>query len=308
MKTVVNSKQVTHLWANKVQSNARNANGSLFFNDSSIFSYGSHFLIAKHVTNSGGQNAVLFTTADYSKTTAKQKCWVRQSIPSAVQVFKIDLSGRFDHVTDDVVTEYNQRKEVILGKALRARSNREWYLQEVQSLHLETLRFVNFFGFDSALVTPLGFDAATLEASRVQRETYEAEKNAKRKQADLITYAEMIADWKAGRRVYGYMPSSIDTMLRLTADGQVETSRGATFPASHAVKGLRLVRSVVASGQEWKTNGHKLPLGHYQIDRITVDGTVFAGCHVVKLAEIERIAAELEAVSEVLGDCLEGCI
>jgi hypothetical protein len=305
MKTVFNSEQVTHIWANKVQSNARNATGSLFFNDSSIFSYGSHFLIAKHVTNAGGQNAVLFTTADSSKTTEQHKYLVRQSIPSAVQVFKIDLNRRFDHVTDDIVMEYNQRKEVILGKALRARSNRKWYLQEVQSLHLETLQFVNFFGFDSALVTPLGFDADTLEASRVQRE---AKKNAKRKQADLITYAEMISDWRAGRRTYGYMPSSIDTMLRLTADGQVETSRGVTFPASHAVKGLRLVRSVVASGQEWKTNGHKLPLGHYQIDRITVDGTVFAGCHVVKLAEIERIAAELEAVSEVLGDCLEGCI
>jgi hypothetical protein len=162
MKTVVNSEQVTHLWANKVQSNARNATGSLFFNDSNIFSYGSHFLIAKHVTNAGGQNAVLFTTADYSKTTEQHKYWVRQSIPSAVQVFKIDLNRRFDHVTDDIVMEYNQRKEVILGKALRARSNRKWYLQEVQSLHLETLRFVNFFGFDSALVTPLGFDAANV--------------------------------------------------------------------------------------------------------------------------------------------------
>jgi hypothetical protein len=293
MKAVVAKRTVAHLWAHKAQSHARNSGNSFFFRDSRIFSYGDHFLIAQHMTNTRGENAVLFTTAGYSVTTSGHKSTVRQAIPRAVPVFNVDLAG-FREATADMVSEYNTRKEETLGKSLRARTNREWHLQDVQRIHDEALAFCAFFGFDASLVTPLGFDAATLEASRIQREQYEAAKLVERQQADSIRYAVHIEDWRCGRRD-AYIPSSIDTMLRVIGD-QVETSRGAWFPVSHAVKGLRLVRAVVASGQELKTNGHKLPLGHYQIDRITVDGTVFAGCHVVKLAEIERIAAELEAV------------
>lgn len=53
-------------------------------------------------------------------------------------------------------------------------------------------------------------------------------------------------------------------------------------------------------GKNWRTNGHTLHLGHYKIDRIMPDGTVYAGCHIVKWAEIERIAGQIEsAVEEV---------
>ena len=90
-----------------------------------------------------------------------------------------------------------------------------------------------------------------------------------------------------------YLRDSIDTMLRVVGEN-VETSRGAVFPVSHARRGLALVRAVVASGQEWITNGKTCHLGHYKIDRIAADGTTFAGCHIVKLAEIERIASDLE--------------
>lgn len=46
--------------------------------------------------------------------------------------------------------------------------------------------------------------------------------------------------------------------------------------------------------KDWRTNGHTLHLGHYKIDRVTGDGTVYAGCHIVKWSEIERIAGQLE--------------
>jgi hypothetical protein len=62
-----------------------------------------------------------------------------------------------------------------------------------------------------------------------------------------------------------------------------------------AVRGLALVRSVMKRGEEWRTNGHTCHLGHYQIDRITADGTVYAGCHQVPWTSIERIAPALDA-------------
>jgi hypothetical protein len=81
-------------------------------------------------------------------------------------------------------------------------------------------------------------------------------------------------------------------MLRVVGD-EVETSLGARFPRAHAIRGLAFVRGVRASGREFIPNGHAIHLGNYVVDRIEPDGTVHAGCHVVRWEEIERIAPQL---------------
>ena len=81
-------------------------------------------------------------------------------------------------------------------------------------------------------------------------------------------------------------------MLRVVGD-EVQTSLGARFPVSHAIRGLAFVRKVRESGREYVRNGHTIHLGHYVIDRIEPDGTVHAGCHVVRWEEIERITPQL---------------
>jgi hypothetical protein len=53
------------------QESGRTSTGTMFFNRSTIYSYGDHFAIAKHVTNEQGQRAILFTERRYSNTTAK---------------------------------------------------------------------------------------------------------------------------------------------------------------------------------------------------------------------------------------------
>jgi hypothetical protein len=83
-------------------------------------------------------------------------------------------------------------------------------------------------------------------------------------------------------------------MLRIT-EGEVQTSLGARFPVSHAQLALAFVRQVRACGREYVRNGHSLHLGHYAVDRIEPDGTVHAGCHVVRWEEIEHIAPQLES-------------
>lgn len=55
MKTVFTDiSQVAHLWANQLQESARNS-GNYYFNGDAIYSYGSHFMIAKHHTNKQGK-------------------------------------------------------------------------------------------------------------------------------------------------------------------------------------------------------------------------------------------------------------
>lgn len=87
------NRTLPHHWAHKTKPSGHTSNSNMFFEGDRIYSYGHHFLIATHVTNTRGENAVLFTTATYSVTTQGHKSRVRQSIPSSLPVFSVDLTG-----------------------------------------------------------------------------------------------------------------------------------------------------------------------------------------------------------------------
>src|SRR4051794_17602476 len=72
MRTVVDSREVAHLWAHRAQEHARDRGGKLYFNGDTIYSYGEHFPIARHVYH-GDQHIVLFTCMGYSNTTSRHK-------------------------------------------------------------------------------------------------------------------------------------------------------------------------------------------------------------------------------------------
>src|ERR1035437_2858663 len=81
-KHVFDTGEIPHLWAHRTQEEARNRQGNLYFADDTIYSYGSHFPIARPVTNEAGERAVLLTTATYSVTTSSHCSAVRSAIPS----------------------------------------------------------------------------------------------------------------------------------------------------------------------------------------------------------------------------------
>jgi hypothetical protein len=111
----------------------------------------------------------------------------------------------------------------------------------------------------------------------------------------LAKEAEKVESWRQGARVHlGY---NLPTMLRVVGD-TVQTSRGAEFPVEHARRAFPLLQRIVASGTAWQRNGHKIPLGHFQIDKVDVGGTVHAGCHIVPWSEIERAARDLGLIAE----------
>lgn len=105
-------------------------------------------------------------------------------------------------------------------------------------------------------------------------------------------HAEEIAAWREGARDKSYNLWSVPTMLRVK-DNVIETSRGASFPLEHGVKAYPFIKKCREESRGFITNGHRVHLGPFKIDRIETDGTVKAGCHIVQFAEIERVAKEL---------------
>ena len=299
MRHIYPNREIPHLWAHQSQDEARNSTGSLYFEGPTIYSYGSHFPIARHVTNVRGEKAVLFTTAHHSVTTSGHCSAVAGAIPPNVPVFRVPhLQNSWGELSDhaDNVESYVRRISELLGKAKRARTNREWLEREALALREQLRGYLAFF--DQVAVTPP--ESGELDTLAAWIREHEREERQRREEAARVAeevrrrdQAEQIQRFLAGDPHASYIPG-VSPMLRVVGD-EVETSLGARFPVEHAIRGLALVRGVRASGREYVRNGHAIHLGNYVVDRIEPNGTVHAGCHVVRWEEIERIAPELSA-------------
>src|SRR5690348_11351714 len=83
-KTVFDTDEIAHLWAHRTQDAARNPQGNFYFSGDTIYSYGSHFPIARHIKGAHGADGVFFTSRSYSNTTAKHVSYTRRSLPDSV--------------------------------------------------------------------------------------------------------------------------------------------------------------------------------------------------------------------------------
>jgi len=306
-KHVFDTGQVPHLWAHRTQEEARNRQGNLYFTGDTIYSYGSHFPIARHVVNEAGDRAVLFTTATYSVTTSSHCSAVRSAIPSGMQVFHVPnvCPGRYSGrglVADDHagnLADYAERIEKHVITSARARSSyaKEWNHEHAACLRDEAFAYCAFFGLpvpNIPEVPEINSEALTAIRKREAKRAAEKAEQTKRERAEaLVRQQELIVKWRAGQ--YFGCFYDVPAMLRIACD-EVQTSRGARFPISHAKRGLAFVRRVRECGQAYVRNGHTIHLGPYAIDRIEPDGTVKAGCHVVSWEEIERLAPALDSL------------
>lgn len=88
------NKQVCERWATNQNKSAKNGKGSLYCSNGVIYSYGTHFPIAKWVNNDQSllfapKPYVKFTTDRYSPTTARHMSMVLRSIPKGVCIKKL---------------------------------------------------------------------------------------------------------------------------------------------------------------------------------------------------------------------------
>lgn len=301
MKQVVyDTHEIPHLWAHQTQSEARNRQGNLYFTGDTIYSYGSHFPIAKHVVSKRGEKAVLFTTGSYGHTTAGHINSVARSIPPDVPVFNVALKSRWsDPEPSRIVTDYTVRIRSRAEAVVTARSTQARKFAALESLIAEANRYCEFSGLKQRFTVPENTDAIkadiAAQAAKDKQQRIRDDAKAKR-QAALARKerAKTIERWIAGENVriphYWGEPQAY---LRIVGD-QVETSQGATFPVEHALRVIPIIRRIRESGTEYHRNGHTIHLGHYPLDHISAKGDVRAGCHLVEYAEVERIAGLLE--------------
>jgi len=313
-RNVYPTNEIPHLWAHKTQPSARNPQGNLYFGGATIYSYGSHFPIARHITHAG-KAAILFTTRSYSSTTAGHICAVRRAIPGNIPVFKIPLFDRAGEIRTGLAYHEERVKQALTAlKAAKSRPSIAVKYIAYKKARIAANSFTDFFTSRKG-IPPLPNDAelaAIYQEQERKRQERQAARDAKRSarwrayeeerkrtaEEWAARMPELLEHWRAGETVpelsycYGYY-DGLPVALRLKGD-MVETTKGARIPVSHAIAALALLRRLKANGQTYQRNGHTIHLGHYSLDSFDSDGTLTAGCHVIPWDEIMRFAPVLD--------------
>ena len=199
-----------------------------------------------------------------------------------------------DYHADDPDT--NTRELVILyGFAVTS------YLSQRDRIPAATRAKLNQWCTDhSELMIATGRERDIRRASRMEARRTETEKRLARERE------EKIAAWLRGENVYG-LPYTSDehggALVRAKSvrrdgdgtiiDGTVQTSQGASVPLVDAIKAYRAAAACRRAGREWKRNGDRIRVGHFQVDRIDADGSFTAGCHRLSWPTMDALAADL---------------
>lgn len=283
-------KDVCHVWAHQLQSDARY--GNIFFDGDTIYSYGRHFPMARVVTVKG-RRVVLFTTRSYSSTTAGHKSEVRCAIPHDTPIFYVD--DVLQKPSRKTLDQYAKRIADQCLVVSRAKSRMDSELATLQKLVDEANLFCETFGFKTRYSMPTNVDEmkqVAAQQTRRQQGRQRAQEIVRKRRLEKEA-AERLArleQWKSGENIYVGRIDGYD-YLRLSADGNVETTANAVVPLKHVNRVAKLILKKAVSGVAWHTNGETIRVGEYNLDSIEENGDVRIGCHLFSRVEIERFAA-----------------
>lgn len=223
----MDASSVAHAWANQAQDEARvPGNGNFYFDGKTIYSYGRHFPIAKHVENAKGEKAVLFTTRRYSNTTSKHISIVRSASNhlNKIYCYSPDNSheGNFERF---------QKEIEAIAPALTVARKPEKYLNEIDQVSDKVKKYAEFFD----LTIPETLQAAMNISSKegylgyAEKKRIAAEAKRKREEKEYRKkHKEELTKWLSGELPYLYLRDGQD-YLRIK-DGRIQTSQRVELP------------------------------------------------------------------------------
>jgi hypothetical protein len=249
VKQVVDTDTVAHLWAHQTQDHARNKLGNFYYDGATIYSYGRHFPIARITTDATGARCVLFTSRDYSMTTAKQKHIARMAC-SHLALYTVEHPDTepcaADH--DAMVRKASEAAD----KATRARKRADWHLSEAKCWIDQANEFNRAFnlGLPHIDLAFLGEHLAQIE-ERIEAERARQE-SERRAQARIAAQEnrERLRAWLRGDSIHP--PRTLRPMVRVNGD-MVETTWGASVPLADAQFTYNVAKACAAKGKTYTT-------------------------------------------------------
>jgi len=283
MRKTADVSTVCHMWANQLQSSCKTPNGSLYFRDNIIFSYGEHFPIA-YMTEIEGEKVVYFTTRKFSNTTAKHMHKVRSAIPANYKILYMRYVYFPDHIAN--IADYEGNIRQYIAKSKNARTTKSWHLNSAKS-EVETLKeYANHFKIalsdelQSLIDLPEIADIESVLLADLEKQKEKAKKLTEEK---VIKFKKFEIDT---------ISSAYDnlTFLRFNPTTEnIETSQYIKVPLQTAKAFYYKIKEILKDGNF--ENGKKF-MHQYNILAITKNH-IQVGCHKIKMLDIEEIATLL---------------
>lgn len=271
MKKVNTPEQTAHLFANQLQNEAYTSSRNFYFYGNSIYSYGSHFCIAKFVDNYN----LLFTERGYSNTTAKHIQVVRHATSHINKIFCANPNG--NHA--DNFKFWLNNAEILADKLKRA-NKPEIYIDQLQQIQSKATVYANYFNIviPETLQTVLKVTtkAEILAYMENKAELIKAEKIAKEKEI-LKRHKIELKKWRNFEISKLYTRNEGIDYLRKN-ETEFQTSQGVKIPLEI---GKRLYNNLA----NVKPNDKFLD---YTINEVTKQ-FIKIGCHKITFKEINNV-------------------
>jgi hypothetical protein len=277
MKKVVNKQQVAHLWANKLQNEARTPTNNFYFHNDTIYSYGSHFPIAKHIER-GGENKILFTLRSYSNTTSKQISIVRGASSHIDKIYCYHLT---DH-EENFKTWLNEAKNI--GRSLLKAKKPEIYINQLNNIKSQVDKYVQFFEIETPLTLAEALNVQNknefLEFSSKISELQKTEAKKKLAEAKKLLKKEL-TKWYNFETNYLYKRLDRDFLRYNTEKNRFETTQRVEIPFVIAKKFYECLEKNIL-----KVGDSVLDYSINYIDKKIIK----IGCHTFEIAYLNQLA------------------
>lgn len=275
MKTTFSNSQLSHVWANQLQSFGKGSN--MHFEGNTIYSYGSHYEIGKIIAAPNCSKVYFVNSNGYSNTTAKHTRHVVNSIPEYFPSFNVPFkNNKFsaEHLPEIIDNMMMQGKKY-LTQQINARTY-FGYFSTASQLFEDVDLICELFDLPKPQ-RPSNYLDAQIKAQHL-RET-QTERENKKAAKEFEKSLELLTKWL--NHEYNGQLYNLPVHLRISSDGKlIETTKGAKVQLSEA---LRLL-SKLKSGED--VNG-------YKIDGFTViennAHAVKIGCHEISWNIINKL-------------------
>ena len=268
MKTVFTNSEIVHVFNEQNQNEGRTSNGSMYFYNNKIYSYGSHYLLGHFIDN----NTIIINDTGYSNTTSKHINLITGATRNRKQYF----TTRTEYKT------VNRNIKYYLNKLTRATKRKDYYLNIID----RTLKmYFDYLEYTKQKTNHKKYKEHR-ETLRLANDFYnnfnnlqETIKESNRKQAikDKKAIIQKVKDWKS-LKINWFRNKTNNDFLRLNNDF-IETSQNVKIPILEAKRLLKLIE-------------HKNIIGQRVDNRFIVKAfksVLKVGCHNIPVKEINYI-------------------
>lgn len=302
---------VAHEWANG--RDIRTGRNNVFAEDGTIFSYGRHFPVARFYGNDRG--VVLFTSHDYSNSTARHKSYVRRAIPSRVKVFVVDKvcgAGGGDLTKPQHRENLKAMISAIASQVARAGAprlraeTRADALSYAEGLRITANEYRAQFKLGGKPLASIG--VAVDRVREIERAAATArrlwgKRTEEKRMVSALAAADRLREWVAGGNNATFFGYDLPVAFRLKAGTRgrvVQSSKGAEFTATAARAAyprLCELRAELSGDCQYVPAigvpaDDVLTISGFRTEAVDCDG-VTVGCHRVTWQAVEELAALL---------------